>query len=125
MLARASNRYSGAVVAPEGPRSGVSAMADAFGAQITMPIDGRSLFFVVGRTGPPDRIIASVGGSIVTHLPDSRRVLALAPLEALGTLTNHPDLAVAGPVSVDEARFSSFARLIGLDDEPAEGPRPP
>lgn len=100
-------------------------MADAFGAQVSVPVGGRSLFFVVGRAGAPDAIVASVGGSVVTHLPDRRRVLALAPLEALGTLTSHPEVAIAGPVAVDRARFAAFARLVGLDEQPAPVARPP
>ena len=91
-------------------------MADAFGASISVPVSGRSLFFVIGRAVAPDAIVASVGGSVVTHLPDPRRVLAIAPLEALESLRSHPELALAGPVGIDAGRFGAFARLIGLDE---------
>jgi hypothetical protein len=100
-------------------------MSDAFGATVSMPMTGRSLFFVVGREAAPDAIVASVGGSVVTHLPDPRRVLAIAPLEALDGLRHHPELALAGAVSIDAERFGAFARLIALDEEHAPAARPP
>jgi hypothetical protein len=100
-------------------------MADAFGASISVPVSGRSLFFVIGRAAAPDAIVASVGGSVVTHLPDPRRVLAIAPLEALEALRSHPELALAGPVGIDAGRFGAFARLIGLDEQQVPTARPP
>jgi hypothetical protein len=124
VAARASHRHGGAVATPDRPTTGSSATADAFGASVSVPVSGNSLFFVVGRTAAPDTVVASVGGSVVTHLPDPRRALAIAPLEALESLRRHPELALAGPVSIDPERFSAFARIIGLDDAPASG-RPP
>jgi hypothetical protein len=61
--------------------------------------------------------VRSVGGTVVTRLPDPRRVLAFAPLAAHAELRGHPDLALAGPVSIDPQRFERFARLIGLGEE--------
>jgi len=93
-----------------------SSMADAFGAEIVVPRDGSSLFFVVGRGGPPDTVVCSFGGTVVTRLPDRRRVLAVLPLDAHAALARHPGIATAGPVSLDAERFARFARLLGLDE---------
>ena len=109
------DRYCGS-----SPPVGTSATARAFGANISVAADGRSLFFVVGRSGPPDLAVRSAGGEVVTRLPDPRRVLAVAPLEAYGGLSGHPAVALAGPVSIDAARFGSFAKLVGLDASPQE-----
>ena len=119
MSARPSDRDYGV------SSTGSSAIADAFGARVSVPVSGRSLFYVVGREAAPDAIVASVGGSVVTHLPDRRRVLAIAPLVALESLRRHPELALAGPVGIDPGRFGAFARLIGLDEERAPAARPP
>ena len=75
-----------------------------------------SLFFVIGRDGPPDAAVRSVGGTVVTHLQDPRRALALAPLSAHAELRQHRSLRLAGPVSIDPKRFEQFTRLIGLND---------
>ena len=100
-------------------------MANAFGAKVSVPVNGRSLFFVVGRSGAPDAPVQAVGGTVVVRLPDERRVLAIAPLAAHEQLRRHPDLALAGAVSVDARRFGAFARMIGLDTERQPVARPP
>jgi hypothetical protein len=109
------DRYCG-----DSPPVGTSATARAFGADISVAADGQSLFFVLGRTGPPDLAVRAVGGEVVTRLPDPRRVLAVAPLDAYSSLSRHPAIALAGPVSIDPARFGSFAKLVGLDASPQE-----
>jgi hypothetical protein len=93
-----------------------SSMADAFGAEVSVPVDGTSLFFIVGRGGPPDMVVSSFGGTVVTRLPDRRRVLAVLPLDVHAALARHPGVATAGPVSLDAERFTRFARLLGLDE---------
>jgi hypothetical protein len=95
---------------------GYSATAEAFGAEVSTPERERSLFFVIGRDGPPDAAVRSVGGTVVTHLQDPRRVLAVAPLAAHSALRHHRSLKLAGPVSIDPKRFEQFTRLIGLND---------
>lgn len=60
----------------------------------------------------------AVGGQVITRLPDARRVLAIAPLEAYSALSRHPEIALAGPVSIDPQRFGAFAQLVGLDRAP-------
>ncbi len=82
-------------------------------------MEGRSLFFVFGRGGPPDAAVRAAGGQIGTRLPDPRRVLAVAPLEAYSSLSG-PTVALAGPISIDASRFGSFAKLVGLDASPQE-----
>ena len=91
-------------------------MAHAFGANVTVPMEGSSLFFVVGRAGPPDAVVRSFGGAVVTRLPDPRRVLAVLPLTSYAGLLSHTELVVAGPVSLDPERFTRFAQLMGLDE---------
>jgi hypothetical protein len=109
-----TDRYCGV------PPTGSSDTARTFGAEVSLGMEGRSLFFVLGRGGPPDAAVRQLGGQIVTRLPDPRRVLAVAPLEAYSGLSKHPAVALAGPVSIDAARFTSFAKLVGLDAAPQE-----
>jgi hypothetical protein len=106
---QAADRYCGDPM-------GLSPTAKAFGAQVSLPMEGRSLFFLVGRDGPPDPIVRAAGGFVVTRLPDARRVLAVLPLAAGTALRDHPGLELAGPVSIDAERFGRFTELIGLDD---------
>ena len=94
---------------------GSSETARAFGANVSVETGGTSLFFVVGWTHPPDQAVLAAGGQVVTRLPDPRRVLAVAPLEAYAALGRHRDVALAGPVSIDAERFGRFAQLVGLD----------
>lgn len=100
-------------------------MADAFGAKVSVPVAGRSLFFVLGRSGAPDAAVHAVGGAVVVRLPDERRVLAMAPLEAHERLRRHPEVVLAGAVAVDPHRFGAFARMIGLDEERQPVAQPP
>lgn len=106
------DRYCGS-----SPPDGASATAKAFGADVAVAAasDGRSLFFVIGRTGPPDDAVSAAGGQVVTHLPGGRRVLAVAPLAAYASLSRHPAVALAGPITIDAERFGHFAQLIALD----------
>ena len=92
-----------------------SATAEAFGARVSMPIEGRSLFFVIGHAGSPETSVRAAGGFVVTHFPDRRRVLAVAPLAAHPALRHDPAVQLAGPVSIDPDRFGRFVELIGLD----------
>jgi hypothetical protein len=103
---------------------GISPTAEAFGAEVSTPERERSLFFVIGRDGPPDATVRSVGGTVVTHLQDRRRVLAVAPLAAHAALRQSRELLLAGPISIDPQRFARFARLIGLNDSPSRGAQP-
>jgi hypothetical protein len=104
-----ADRYCGT------PPVGSSATAVAFGADVSVATAGQSLFLVVGRSGPPDLAVCAVGGQVITRLPDRRRVLAIARLEAYSALSRHPEIALAGPVSIDAERFGRFAQLVGLD----------
>lgn len=104
-----TDRYCG------NPPVGSSATSRAFGASVAVATEGQSLFFVVGWSAPPDVPVRSAGGHVVTRLPDPRRVLAVAPLEAYSELSRHPEIALAGPVSIDPERFGRFAQFVGLD----------
>lgn len=83
-------------------------------------MEGRSLFFVLGRDGAPDAAVRAAGGQVVIRLPDQRRVLAVAPVDAYEGLSRHPAVELAGPVSIDAERFGRFATLVGLDASPQE-----
>ena len=109
MAARTPDRYCG-------DPNGLSSTARAFGARVSLPLEGRSLFFVVGRDQAPDAIVRAAGGTVVARLPDERRVLAILSLAAGTGLRGHPGLELAGPVSIDAERFARFTALIGLDD---------
>jgi hypothetical protein len=102
------------------PPIGSSATARSFGADVSLGLEGQSLFFVLGHGGPPDAAVRAAGGQVVTRLPDPRRVLAVAPLDAYQGLSRHPAVALAGAVSIDPERFGSFAKLVGLDASPHE-----
>lgn len=114
MPSEETDRYCG------NPPAGSSTTARTFGAEVSLGMEGRSLFFVLGRVGPPDAAVRAAGGQVVTRLPDPRRVLAVAPLDAYAGLSRHPAVALAGPVSIDANRFGSFAKLVGLDASPEE-----
>ena len=109
-----TDRYCGS------PPAGSSDTARTFGANVSMGLEGRSLFFILGRGGPPDVAVRAAGGQVVTRLPDPRRILAVVPLDAYSGLSRHPAVELAGPVSIDAARFGSFAKLVGLDAAPQE-----
>ena len=96
---------------------GSSAASRAFGASVSIATEGQSLFLVVGRTGPPDGAVRSVGGQVLMRLSDQHRVLAAAALDAYAALRRHPEIALAGPVSIDPGRFVRFAQLMGLDED--------
>jgi hypothetical protein len=93
--------------------SNLSDTARAFGAEISLG-DGEVLFYVVARTGEPDAAVRSAGGKVVSRLHSRAQALALAPLAAHTQLRHHPELALAGPVTIDPTRFSRFTSLIGL-----------
>lgn len=97
---------------------GASATSRAFGASVAVASEGQSLFLVVGWSGAPDDAVHAVGGQVLTRLPDPRRVLAVAPLEAYAALSRRREIALAGPISIDPARFGAFAQLVGLDAAP-------
>jgi hypothetical protein len=119
---RAPDRECGARPGPDRLRStpGWTPTAEAFGASVELAASGTQLCFVVGHERLPDQAVASVGGRTVVRLPDGRRLLAVVRLDTLPVLQRHPDVALAGPVTIDAERFGRFARLVGLD-ETADG----
>jgi hypothetical protein len=123
----ALDRYCGAASLPDAsPVPGSSNMADAFGANVGVATEGVLLCLVVGRVASPEHAVASVGGDVLVRIPDGRRVLATASYSGLVALQRHPDVALAGPVSIDRDRFGRFAQLVGLDapdqDEDIDNP---
>lgn len=112
MAAHQSDRYCGS------SSPGSSDASRAFGADVSLRTAGQSLYFVLGHSGAPDEAVQAAGGQIVTRLPDPRRVLAVAPLDAYAGLRRHPAVALAGPISIDAERFERFAQLVALDRAP-------
>jgi hypothetical protein len=88
-------------------------MANAFDADIKVGESGPTLYYVVAKSGTtPDAAVRSVGGQIVSRLTSEEQVLALAPLAVHTTLRDHPDLATAGPVTIDPERFNRFVEMV-------------
>jgi hypothetical protein len=94
---------------------GQSAISNAFAARIEVKTPERGLFLVVGRGVSPRPAVESVGGQVVVRLPGEVRLLAVLLLGETKALRDHPDVALAGPVNVDQARFTHFVKLAGLD----------
>jgi hypothetical protein len=95
--------------------------AEAFGAKIDITVPDRGLYLVTGRERLPAAAVRSMGGQIVFVVPESVSLLALLPTVSFLALKGHPEVAHAGPVSIDSARFNHFLELIGLNhnrDEP-------
>lgn len=101
------------VAGTEVPPSGT---ALAFGARVSIPLEGSALFLVVGRADGPDAVVRRHGGRVMTHLQDRRKVLAVLPLASWMGLRAHRDIASAGPVGIDQDRFQRFAELSGVDE---------
>jgi hypothetical protein len=96
---------------------GHSAISKSFAARIEVKTPERGLFLVVGRGISPRSAVESVGGQVVVQLPGEVRMLAVLRLSETKALRDHPDVALAGPVNVDQARFALFVKLAGLDGQ--------
>ena len=134
------NKYSGSD----------SAIARAFGAQVTMARAEHGLYLVIGRDRSPFVAVGSAGGLTLVQFPGTFAAglaaerkgmgsaggltlvqfpgtfvtLALLRFEAFLALRGHPHLQHIGPVTLDHARFEQFAAAAGLDlaPDPAEQP---
>jgi hypothetical protein len=106
------NKYSGSD----------SAIARAFGAQVTMARAEHGLYLVIGRDRSPFMTVRSAGGLTLVQFPGTFVTLALLRFEAFLALRGHPHLQHIGPVTLDHARFEQFAAAAGLDlaPDPAE-----
>ncbi len=101
--------------------SASSALAKSFGAEVSVPRatpGSVSLFLVVGRDASPAAAVAGVGGRVLERLPDARKVIALMTHDAHARLQAAPEIRLVGAVAVDQERFSTFARLVALDQPP-------
>jgi hypothetical protein len=102
---------------------GTSATARAFGAEVDVEPPPRGLYLVVGRHGMPDAAIRSVGGEVMVRMEERDSVLAILAVDTHLALQHHPDVALAGPVTIDPERFARFVALAGLDrDRPPTNP---
>ena len=99
-------------------RLGDSPTARQFGASVDIAgAANRSLYLVVGNRQSPRSAVTALGGEVVVALPDGVRVLAVMPTAAQLAIQRHPDVALAGPVSIDPDRFGRFVALAGLNGE--------
>jgi hypothetical protein len=89
------------------------AVAKAFDAKVGIKSTGSALCLVVGRVSPIAAINAVQGSVAVTLSPT--RMLAVVELTALSLLQRHPDVALAGPVNIDQGRLARFAQLVGAN----------
>ena len=94
---------------------GHSRMSNAFEARIDCQRPERGLFLVIGRGVSPLLAVRSVGGQVAAQLAGGMRLLAVLPVAVASALQRHADVALAGPVTVDAARFAHFTKLAGLD----------
>lgn len=81
----------------------------AFGAEVSIGDDCRTLCLVIGR-GLLERDVAEVGGRPVAHF-GAGRLLAVIGLAQLPLLQCRPNIRAAAPVSIDPGRFSRFAEF--------------
>lgn len=107
-----------------GDASGAGAMSRAFGADVTVDRPPRGLYLVIGRQRLPDGPVRAAGGEVVVRLPERATVLAVLPVDAHAAVQRHPDVALAGPVTIDPDRFARFAAFAGLDARPTPTPGP-
>jgi hypothetical protein len=90
----------------------LSKMAESFGAKVDIDFGSKAMCFVIGRVSPIAAINAAQG--IVAAKLSETRVLAVVDLVHLPILQRHPDIEIAGPVSIDADRFARFANLVGV-----------
>lgn len=111
-------------VPASGDASGAGGMARAFGAEVAVDRSPRGLYLVIGRRHLPEAAVRAARGEVVVRLPERATVLAILPVDAHAAVQHHPDVALAGPVTIDPARFARFAALAGLDARPTPTPAP-
>lgn len=94
---------------------GTTHVARAFGAVVNVEAPPRGLYLVIGRRGVPEAAVRSVRGEVVVRLDESASLLAVLAVDNHAVLQRHPDVALAGPVTIDPERFARFVGLAGLD----------
>lgn len=99
-------------------------MARAFGAEVAVDSSPRGLYLVVGHTAMPVHAVRGAGGEIVVGLEARNTLLAVLDLDCHPLVAHHPDVALAGPVTIDPERFARFVALAGLDSTPQPTPNP-
>jgi len=96
--------------------TGASPMSTAFGAKVDIAHGAHALCLVVTR-GSPVAALNSVGAQPLAALSPTRAI-AIVDMTRLSTLQRHADVITAGSVSVDQARFAHFLRIVGQDRSP-------
>ena len=91
-------------------------MAQSFGATVTMTTPEHRLFFLVGRDRLPTDVVARYGGRVVFSIPDTTKILAILPVSVHHLVEHHPNVALCGPVTINQERFARFLALVGLDN---------
>lgn len=104
---------------------GDSALARSFGATVAINNQHQGLYLVIGYQQAPVHAVREAQGQVVLLIPERRSLLAVLPgATAHSILQRHPDVALAGPVTIDPTRFASFVRLAGLDGGTPSSPGP-
>ena len=99
-------------------------LAWAFGAEVAVDAPPRGLYLVVGHRGAPAGSVRSVGGEVVVVLEERNSLLAILDVDCHPALQRQPDVALAGPVTIDPTRFARFVALAGLDQQVSPAPPP-
>jgi len=94
--------------------AGPGGWGETFGAAVDVARPDTGLCLVVGREAAPTAAVHRHGARVVTQVLD-RRLLALASFDALQALQGDPEVALAGPVAIDPARFARFCAVAGID----------
>jgi len=92
--------------------TGRSATASAFGAKIAITTGSWALCLVEVRRSPA-AALNTVGAKLLASR-SATKVIALVDMALFAQLRAHPDVARAGSISIDPARFARFQQLVGL-----------
>lgn len=93
-----------------------SSTAAHYGATVRIDTRGQTLALVVARTDAAT-IVGGVGGQVVARISLQAALAVLELTDVIG-LHAHPDVVLAGPVSLDDARFTRFLQTLGVTPHP-------
>lgn len=87
-------------------------MARSFGAKVEVSSGSLALCLIV-TVGSPLPAVNAVGARVLAQLSPTR-VIAVVDMTLFGQLQHRRDVLMAGPISVDPARFGRFQRIVGV-----------
>ena len=99
---------------------GISPIASALGAKVSVASPGRGMYLVSGRGVSPEAMVRSMNGEVVLRL-SSRKLLATLPFTGYLRLHGNRDIASIGPVTVDINRLSEVAETLVKTTNPGSG----